>query len=401
MKTSKFYNKLGLIGLVLALTFVSGCNKSTDTFQEGTNTTSQSSSQQQSLQSQQTQNSTVTSQAVAEGKVSEIHFIDTGNSDAILIINNGEAMLIDGGENDDEDFLVKYLKDQGVTELEYLIATHPHADHVGGLDAIVSNLHVNTIFVANGDANTKVYRDFINAAMDKGLTPSVPLEDSQFPLGGAYFKVMNTNGGSDTNNVSLVVEYVNGEDKALFMADAEKEVEEEILSKLEQVDLLKVGHHGSRTSTSQDFLEKVSPTYAVITCGTGNSYGHPHQETLDKLQGIEVHRTDECGSVIFKSTGQGITTECQVGDFQPGVATEDDDESKNDKPNSTSSSTTSSKNESTTSQSTADTQTVYWTPKGKSYHKTDACSALVNSKTILSGTISESRKTDPCDRCYK
>nr|WP_303244355.1 ComEC/Rec2 family competence protein [uncultured Cellulosilyticum sp.] len=411
MKINKFYKKLSLVGLVLALTFLPGCN-STTAFQEGTGTTAESTTtnKDQSLKDGQIQNATGTKQEVA-AKESQIHFIDTGNSDAILIINDGEAMLIDGGDNDDEDFLVKYLNDNGVTELEYLIATHPHADHVGGLDAIVSNLHVNTIFVANGDADTKTYRDFINAAMDKGLTPSVPLEDSQFPLGSAYFKVMNTNGGNDANNQSLVVEYVNGEDKVLLMGDAEKEVEEEILSKLEQVDLLKVGHHGSRTSTSEAFLEKVNPTYAVITCGTGNSYGHPHQETLDKLQGIEIHRTDECGSIIFKSTGHGITTDCENGDLTPGVEEIKDDKSEDDINNENSPTSSSNqashdvtdeeKQTQSVNDGTADTEIVYWTPKGKSYHKTDKCSALVKSKTILSGTISESGKIDPCDRCYK
>lgn len=405
MKINKFYNKLSLIGLVLALTFLPGCN-STTAFQEGTSTVTESTTAGQGLQNGQGQNTTGTKQEVA-AKESQIHFIDTGNSDAILIINDGEAMLIDGGENDDEEFLVKYLNNQGVTELEYLIATHPHADHVGGLDAIVDNLHVNTIFVANGDADTKTYRDFINSAMNKGLTPSVPLEDSQFPLGSAYFKVMNTDGGSDANNQSLVVEYVNGEDKALFMGDAEKEVEDEILSKVEQVDLLKVGHHGSRTSTSEAFLKKVNPTYAVITCGTGNSYGHPHKETLDKLQGIEIHRTDECGSIVFKSTGHGVTTDCKGGDLTPGVEeVSDESEEDMDSPASSNAQTSQAaaseeKQTSSVSESPSNTEIVYWTPKGKSYHKTDKCSALVKSKTILSGTISESGKTDPCDRCYK
>lgn len=165
MKANKFYNKLSLIGLVLALTFLPGCSKTTPAFQEGTTVESTTPTHQTES------NSKVNSQGQ-----SEIHFIDTGNSDAILIINDGEAMLIDGADNDDEEFLVRYLKDHGITELEYLIATHAHADHVGGLDAVVSNLHVNTVFVANGDADTKTYRDFINAVMDKGLTPSVPLE---------------------------------------------------------------------------------------------------------------------------------------------------------------------------------------------------------------------------------
>ncbi len=405
MKIRKFFNKLSLLGLVAALTFLPGCNGAAQAFKE--QVTSNSTTQV---------NQNVTEDKNVTQGESEIHFIDTGNSDAILIINNGEAMLIDGAENEDGEFIVSYLKSHGITELEYIISTHAHADHVGGLDTVVENIHINTVFVANGDADTKVYRDFINAVMDKGLTPSVPLEDSQFPLGGGYFRVMNTDGGSDTNNESLVVEYINGEDKVILMGDAEEEVEKEILSKVEEVDLLKVGHHGSRTSTSQAFLEKINPTYAVITCGEGNKYGHPHQETLDKLKGIEVHRTDKCGSIVFKSTGHGITTDCENGT----VGTKKKEEKQNvieqteTKKDSITVSNTASNGDSTSKEDTSnkdaanvkDTtpdkgEVVYWTPSGKSYHKTEDCQALSRSKTILSGTLEESGKDDPCDHCYK
>lgn len=232
---------------------------------------------------------------------------------------------------------------------------------------------------------------------------------------------MNTDGGSDTNNESLVVEYINGEDKVILMGDAEEEVEKEILPKVEQVDLLKVGHHGSRTSTSQAFLEKVNPIYAVITCGEGNKYGHPHQETLDKLQGIEVHRTDKCGSIVFKSTGYGITTDCEQGtegtkkkseinmsEKQEAVekpASQDSNNGEETAPKEE----VAPKKEAATKKESAEVkdnvsdkgEIVYWTPNGKSYHKTDECSTLSRSKTILSGTISESGKIDPCDQCYK
>ena len=336
----------------------------------------------------------------------EIHFIDTGNSDAILIMAEDQAMLIDAGDNDDEQLVVNYLKNQGVTKLEYIIATHPHADHIGGLDAVIESYQVNQLLVANGDAETKTYTDFINAAMNKGLSPSVPLEDSKFTLGSSYFTVMNTNGGNDTNNQSLVIEYVNGEDKMLFMGDAEKEVEEELLPKLSKVDLLKVGHHGSSSSTTEEFFKKVDPTYSVILCSAGNKYGHPHRETMAKLQGTEVHRSDECGTIIFKSTGKGLVTDCKIGSYTSGSDTEAST-SQSDTSSNTSSNTTSGNDnsDSTTAsnnidQSTGNTEIVYWTPKGKSYHTTKDCSALARSKTILSGSISESGKDDPCDRCH-
>lgn len=250
-------------------------------------------------------------------KNNEIHFISTGNSDAILI--KGEKnVLIDGGDNNDEDSIVDYLKKQGVKKIDYLIATHNHADHIGGLDSVVDNLDIGQVLVSNGDATTKTYRDFITSLSDKKLKPSVPLKDAKFDLGnGAYMQIFNTNGGSNTNDQSLVTIYVNGQDKFLFTGDAEKETEKEILSLVPDVDVLKVGHHGSRSSTTQQFLDKVNPEYAVITVGKDNKYHHPHRAVMDKLKTkkIEVHRTDECGTIIFESTGNGVKTDCKEGTY--------------------------------------------------------------------------------------
>ncbi len=133
-----------------------------------------------------------------QSNLAEIHFIDTGNSDSITYKEGQKAMLIDGADNDDEKNLVEYIKAQDVTELEYVIATHPHADHIGALDSVIRSFPIQHLFVANGDADTKTYRDFIQATMDKNLTPSVPLEDKKFMLEESYFEVFNTNGGEDT-----------------------------------------------------------------------------------------------------------------------------------------------------------------------------------------------------------
>ena len=136
----------------------------------------------------------------------QLHFIDTGNSDAILIRQGGEALLIDGGDNDDEDTVVSYLKDIGVKELKYVIATHPDADHIGGLDAVINSIPVENVYVSNGDANTKTYRDFINAMANKNLNPSVPLLGAEFYLGTSKFKVLSAANLKDTNDNSIVLE---------------------------------------------------------------------------------------------------------------------------------------------------------------------------------------------------
>ena len=342
----------------------------------------------------------------AQSNLAEIHFIDTGNSDSILIKEGQKAMLIDGADNDDEKSLVEYIKAQDVTELEYVIATHPHADHIGALDSVIRSFPIQHLFVANGDADTKTYRDFIQAAMDKNLTPSVPLEDKKFMLEESYFEVFNTNGGEDTNEQSLVILYTNGEDKVLLTGDAEKGTEAEILPKMSKVDILKVGHHGSHSSTTDAFLERVDPEYAIITVGADNKYGHPHIETVDKLKkaDIEIHRTDECGDIIFQSTGNGLTTTCAPGSYNRGNQDNSSTTSAST-PQADSRPVSSSQVSNNTVSQAAPTQssnvkTVYWTPNGKSYHTTDSCSALAKSKTILSGTIAESGKNDPCDRCH-
>ena len=253
-----------------------------------------------------------------EVQESEIHFIDTGNSDSILIKQGDKAALIDGGDNDDEQRIVSYLKEQGVTELEYVFATHPHEDHIGGLDAIVDNIDIKNIYVSNGDADTKTYSDFIMAMSNKGLNPSVPILNSEFELGTSTFKVLSVANESEPNNNSLVLLYTNGEDKILLMGDAEKEIESRINPG--DVDLLKIGHHGSNSSSSSSFISKVSPKYAVILVGENNKYGYPHIETMNTLksQNIEVHRSDECGNIVFKSTGNGLEVDCKSASYQAG-----------------------------------------------------------------------------------
>lgn len=334
------------------------------------------------------------------GEEAEIHFINTGNSDSILVIQGTKAALIDAGDNDDEQRVVSYLKKHGVTELEYVFATHPHADHIGGLDAVVDSIPVKNLFVSNGDADTKTYSDFINAIANKGVHPSVPRLDSEFKLGSATFKVISVANANDLNNDSIVLEFVNGKDKALFMGDAEKEIESNLNPG--DVDLIKIGHHGSHSSSSQDFLERVTPEYAVITCGKDNKYGHPHKETMDTLKdmNIEVHRSDECGDIVFKSTGNGFTVDCKKGSYEPGIEQENTNTDKTTvapiltpKPKPQPVSEPEAEAESSS-------EVVYWTPKGKSYHTTKSCPTLSRSKTILSGTQSESGKSDPCDRCH-
>lgn len=319
------------------------------------------------------------------GENAEIHFIDTGNSDSILIIQNGKAALIDGGDNDDEKLVVSYLKNQGIEELEYIFATHFHADHIGGLDAVINEIKVNNLYVSNGDSETQTYRDFIQAASNKGLYPSVPLLGSKFKLGTSIFEVLSVANSGDPNNNSIVLLYTNGNDKVLLMGDAEEEIEKNLNPG--KVDLLKVGHHGSRSSSTEEFINKVNPQYGVILVGKDNKYGHPHAETMDllKSKNVEVHRSDECGDIVFTSTGNGLEVNCKsasynASDNSTGSASDIENDNQEEEDNT---------------QNTI-SEVVYWTSSGKKYHSDQNCS---NMKNPVSGTIEESGRT-PCSKCY-
>lgn len=347
-------------------------------------------------------NDNLTSQVEKLSSNAEIHFINTGNSDAILIIKDNKSALIDGGDNDDEALVSSYIKKQGISELEYVFATHPHADHIGGLDRVTKDIKINNLYVSNGEAETKSYRDFINAAASKGLYPSVPLLGSKFDLAGSTFEVLSVANTNDPNNNSIVLLYTNGNDKILLMGDAEKEIEQNL--NVGDVDLLKVGHHGSYSSSSKPFVDKINPEYAVILVGEDNKYGHPHKETMDTLKekGIEVHRSDECGDIIFRSTGNGLEVDCKEGSYNTGA------NSKYNKTENTikiETNTSSVQNENMISDNNSNESTsiennnsdiVYWTNSGKKYHSDPNCSGM---KSPISGTITESQRT-PCSKCY-
>lgn len=347
----------------------------------------------------QNQNNIVQSQNQTSTDVS-IHFIDTGNSDAILIKQGEVAALIDGGDNDDETLVVDYLRAQGIKRLEYVIATHPDADHIGGLDAVITQLEVGQVLVGNGKATTKTYTDFIEAIMDRGLSPSVPLLYSEFPLGQAVLKVVSVANEKDPNNCSLVILYTYGENKVLFMGDADQSIEKSLdVKQIGDVALIKVGHHGSKTSSNRDFIQAVNPEYAVITCGTANKYGHPNQETLETLNALKiaVYRTDEMGDIVFKLTDRELTpftnllaeeNTQQVED----VSSQEADSQVGKKPSSGEDEKLAQSNTTLT----VDTK-LYYTEKGTKYHLDPNCSGM---KDPIEGTLETVGEREPCKKCF-
>lgn len=242
----------------------------------------------------------------------EIHFIDVGQADCILIKNKGKSMLIDAGNNDDASLIKQYLTNQEITKLDYVIGTHPHEDHIGSLDVVINNFDIETIIMPNKVSTTKTFEDVIEAIENKKLSITESKVGDKYTLGDAEFVILAPNKDyDDNNNVSVVIRLTYGENSFMLTGDAEELSEKDILKTglTLKSDVLKFGHHGSSSSTSKDFLEAVSPKYGVLLCGVDNSYGHPHRETLDKISkyNIETYRTDEQGTIILVSDGKNIS----------------------------------------------------------------------------------------------
>lgn len=252
-----------------------------------------------------------TAMASGEG-VLEVHFIDVGQADCALLVSDGHYMVIDGGNNDDADTIVSYLQAQGVEMIDAVVGTHPHEDHIGSLDVIINSFDVEAVYMPKIMHTSKTFEDVLDAIAKKGLQIKSSSPGDTFSFNGLTVEVLGPQQEySDFNNNSIVLQVTAGETKFLFTGDAEEAAERDILQAGYdlQSDVLKVGHHGSSTSTSEDFLQAVSPKYAVISVGMGNSYGHPEKETLEKLEniGAEIYRTDLQGTIVCSTDGETIT----------------------------------------------------------------------------------------------
>ena len=234
----------------------------------------------------------------------EIYYFDVGQADCIFVKNENECMLIDAGNNADGKLIVKELESLGIQKIDYLIGTHPHEDHIGGLDDVVEGFDIGKIYMPKRSANTKTFEDVLDAVSSKNLRVSTPNVGDKFNVGEATCEILSADSDAkDTNDSSIVVLLTFGKTSYLFTGDIGKEIEETV--SWEDIDVLKVAHHGSRYSSSKEFLSETMPEVAVISCGRDNDYGHPHEEAVQRIDsaGAEIYRTDKQGTIYIKSDG--------------------------------------------------------------------------------------------------
>lgn len=244
---------------------------------------------------------------IGDNKI-QIHFFDVGQADSILLISNDKTMLIDAGTNDKGKLVVQDIKNLGVDRLDYVIGTHPHEDHIGGLDDVIKNFDIGTIYMPKIQTNTKTFEDVLDAVSEKGLKITTPSVGDIFKVGEVDCEIMlcDVDLAEKNNNLnlsSIAIRSTFKEQSYLFMGDCEKENEQ--TRNWPQTNVLKVGHHGSDTSSSQDFLNQVLPQIAIIQTGKDNKYGHPKQTTLNKLEKLKalIYRTDLNGNILLESDG--------------------------------------------------------------------------------------------------
>lgn len=240
----------------------------------------------------------------------EVYFLDVGQADSILIKLEDEYMLIDAGNNEDGVKLVNYFNELGIKEFKYVFGTHPHEDHIGGMDDIINNFKIDNYYMPDKITTTKTFEDVLDALINNNLQYTILEKGDEFNLSSANFKVIYA--GDETNDIndsSIVLKLTYGNNSFLLTGDATSNVEKTLLNDNIKSDVLKVAHHGSNYSSTDEFLDVVSPKYAVISVGKNNSYNHPSNSTLKKLndRNIKLYRTDLDGTIKFTSDGENIT----------------------------------------------------------------------------------------------
>lgn len=335
-----------------------------------------------------------------------VHYINVGQADSIFIDYGDYDILIDGGNNSDGQLVVDYLKQLNTDDIELIIGTHNHEDHIGGLDTVINNFDVENIITTENIENidleqanlSDTYKDYIRVAKNEKDTIGCKLiEDSDLTFNlddNIQFKIleMGDNFGDENNN-SIVTMLDYNDIEFLFMGDLESNIEKQNLTKFSDIDVLKLGHHGSKTSSDRRFLDIVKPEYGIISCGIDNSYGHPNTETVAKLKeyNIKTFRTDTQGTIIAKTDGKSVSFNVEPMDLNV------DNINGNDT-NANMNTTNNTVNNNTNPTTEIKSKTVYITNTGKKYHN-DRCRYLNDSKIPISLDEAIKQGYTPCGVC--
>ena len=327
-----------------------------------------------------------------------IQFINVGQADAALIECDNRYMLIDGGNVADSDVIYTILNRKNITKLDIVVATHAHEDHCGGLPGAFQVATADLTLCPVTSYDSKAFENFKRYANEKGNGIVVPEVGDVYQLGTAKITIIGVNGGSDTNDTSIVLRIDYKNTSFIFAGDAERAAEQVILDSGADLSatVLKVGHHGSETSTTYPFLREILPQYAVISVGTGNSYGHPTEGALSRLRdaGCKVFRTDLQGDIFCHSDGETVTfsvTKNPDADVFGGIGN-----------NSTTKPEETTPGETTPEETTPvePTEKMVWIPKsGTKYHSSSSCSNMKN-PTQVTKSEAIAKGYGPCSKCH-
>lgn len=324
----------------------------------------------------------------AAAKLLKVHYIDVGQGDSIFIeLPDKRSVLIDAGESDTSNTIISTIKAAKEDTLDYVVATHPHSDHIGGMNAVLKSFQVKSVYMPKVSHTTKTYETLLTTIQNMGL--KVNTAKAGVTILSADNVTINVlapvkDKYADLNDWSAVIKLTYGSTSFLFAGDATEVSEQEITGNL-KTDVLKVGHHGSRYSTTDSFLSKASPKYAVISVGKDNSYGHPMAETLNKLKkaNISVYRTDLSGTITFTSDGSKISVDKTPNAGSAATTTRKQ--------------TTVKQTTTTTTKAAVQSVYVYVTQTGSKYHL-EGCTYLSQSRIKM--TLAEAKKEhSPCSKC--
>lgn len=310
----KIKKLISVILIAITVLCFCGCDEIIDEFTPTTQSTTQSTTQattQAPTQSTTQATTQAPTLAPTDGTTLTVHYLDVGQGDSIFIeLPQNKTMLIDASTGAYGEGIADYIEQKGYSKIDYLVATHPHADHIGGMEDIVKEFTIGEIYMPRASTTTKTYKNLLTAIKAKGNKINTA-EAGVSIYGDSSLRIdilaPNSTSYEDLNNYSAVIKLSYGSRSFLFTGDAEKLSENEITADV-SADVLKVGHHGSSTSSGEAFISRVNPKYAVISCGKDNSYGHPHKETMETLQkhNTEVFRTDTMGTIIATTNGTDL-----------------------------------------------------------------------------------------------